>query len=213
MSERNSQGGGFIPKFKKFSQISRTSSGQMTEEDLSAQMPFGDRDIPQNPNRPSSASKLEKPIVDKKILPSGQNTTPQNQDKTPEKTDEKVNFIGKVAKFPKNAKASKAYSFLEKVKISKKSIWYILVEKQDDELQMVKYNQSEGVDINNFVLELKEYYTQKWSNNQKVLSLLENISIDGNDKFSVIKNIPQVEVDGKKMVTKITEDLIKLLAK
>jgi len=213
MSERNSQGGGFIPKFKKFSQISRTSSGQMTEEDLSAQMPFGDRDIPQNPNRPSSASKLEKPIVDKKILPSGQNTTPQNQDKTPEKTDEKVNFIGKVAKFPKNAKASKAYSFLEKVKISKKSIWYILVEKQDDELQMVKYNQSEGVDINNFVLELKEYYTQKWSNNQKVLSLLENITIDGNDKFSVIKNIPQVEVDGKKMVTKITEDLIKLLAK
>ena len=213
MSERNSQGGGFIPKFKKFSQISRTSSGQMTEEDPSAQMPFGDRDIPQNPNRPSSASKLEKPIVDKKILPSGQNTTPQNQDKTPEKTDEKVNFIGKVAKFPKNAKASKAYSFLEKVKISKKSIWYILVEKQDDELQMVKYNQSEGVDINNFVLELKEYYTQKWSNNQKVLSLLENISIDGNDKFSVIKNIPQVEVDGKKMVTKITEDLIKLLAK
>lgn len=213
MSERNSQGGGFIPKFKKFSQISRTSSGQMTEEDLSAQMPFGDRDIPQNPNRPSSASKLEKPIVDKKILPSGQNTTSQNQDKTPEKTDEKVNFIGKVAKFPKNAKASKAYSFLEKVKISKKSIWYILVEKQDDELQMVKYNQSEGVDINNFVLELKEYYTQKWSNNQKVLSLLENITIDGNDKFSVIKNIPQVEVDGKKMVTKITEDLIKLLAK
>jgi len=213
MSERNSQGGGFIPKFKKFSQISRTSSGQMTEEDLSAQMPFGDRDIPQNPNRPSSASKLEKPIVDKKILPSGQNTTPQNQDKTSEKTDEKVNFIGKVAKFPKNAKASKAYSFLEKVKISKKSIWYILVEKQDDELQMVKYNQSEGVDINNFVLELKEYYTQKWSNNQKVLSLLENITIDGNDKFSVIKNIPQVEVDGKKMVTKITEDLIKLLAK
>lgn len=213
MSERNSQGGGFIPKFKKFSQISRTSSGQMTEEDLSAQMPFGDRDIPQNPNRPSLVSKLEKPIVDKKILPSGQNTTPQKEDKTPEKTDEKVNFIGKVAKFPKNAKASKAYSFLEKVKISKKSIWYILVEKQDDELQMVKYNQSEGVDINNFVLELKEYYTQKWSNNQKVLYLLENITIDGNDKFSIIKNIPQVEVDGKKMVTKITEDLIKLLAK
>jgi hypothetical protein len=29
----------------------------------------------------------------------------------------------------------------------------------------------------------------------------------------MVKNIPLVEVDGKKLITKITEDLIKLLSK
>jgi hypothetical protein len=38
-----------------------------------------------------------------------------------------------------------------------KSIWYIIVEKQENELQMVKYNK-EGVDLNKFIIELKSYY-------------------------------------------------------
>ena len=43
--------------------------------------------------------------------------------------------------------------------------------------------------------------------------MIESIDVDGNDKYSWIKNIPLIEVDGKKMVTRITEDLIKLLSK
>jgi hypothetical protein len=88
-----------------------------------------------------------------------------------------------------------------------------MVEKQDNELQMVKYNVKEGVDLTKFVNELKSYYLKKYSNEPKVQKLIESIYVDGNDKYSMVKNIPAVSLDGKKMITKITEDLIRLLSK
>ena len=39
------------------------------------------------------------------------------------------------------------------------------------------------------------------------------MEIDGNDTYSWIKNIPLVEIEGKKLISIITEDLIKLLSK
>jgi hypothetical protein len=42
-----------------------------------------------------------------------------------------------------------------------------MVEKQDNELQMVKYNNKEGVDLNEFVTELKGYYIKKYSKDAK----------------------------------------------
>jgi hypothetical protein len=127
--------------------------------------------------------------------------------------ESKVQFYGKVAKFPKGTKASKSYNFLENVKIAKSSIWYIMVEKCDNELQMIKYNYKKGVDLSKFVSDLKGYYTRQFAGNEKVTRMIEAIEIDGNDKYSWIKNIPLVEVNGKKMISKITEDLIKLLSK
>jgi hypothetical protein len=43
--------------------------------------------------------------------------------------------------------------------------------------------------------------------------MIESINVDGNDKYSMVKNIPLVTVDGRKMISIITEDLIKLLSK
>ena len=130
-----------------------------------------------------------------------------------ESLDSKVETIGRIAKFPKNVKASKAYNFLENVKVSKKSIWYIMVEKQDNELQMVKYNFKEGVDLGKFVGELKTYYVNKYRTDKKVCEMIESITVDGNDKYSMIKNIPLITVEGRKMISIITEDLIRLLSK
>lgn len=196
-----------ISSFKKFSEISGEKKTKKFEEPELSESPFDDDDLPANPNVPKRTGRYESPMSTKSMMPSGQNVNP-------EKTDEsKVEFYGKVAKLPKGTKASKGYNFLENVKVSKSSIWYLMVEKQEDQLQMVKYNHKKGVDLSKFVQDLKEYYKSKYSENPKVIKLIEAIVIDGNDKFSRICNIPPVEIDGKKIITKITEDLIRLLSK
>lgn len=205
-----------IVGFKKFSDIK--GSPKIEEVELSTQ-PDTDSDRPMLPNTPEESKKIEKPMSRKNIQPKEQDTNlPSGEDnefdsESDEEKNENVTTHGKVAKFPKNVKASKAYNFLENVKVSKKSIWYIMVEKQDNELQMVKYNNKEGVDLNQFVTELKVYYLKKYSKDAKVCKMIESINVDGNDKYSMVKNIPLVTIDGRKMISIITEDLIKLLSK
>jgi len=217
MAEENKK----IVGFKKFSDIKSKSKIEEVNPSLDAQ-PMTDSDLPANPNLSKDSKKIERPASRKNLIPQDQTVDlPSDEDEfendieeTGDKTHEgKVDFTGKVAKFPKNTKASKAYNFLENVKVSKKSIWYIMVEKMDNELQMVKYNVKEGVDLSKFVNELKTYYTKKYSKDAKFIEAISKISVDGNDKYSMVKNIPLVEVEGKKMITKITEDLIKLLSK
>lgn len=209
-----------IVGFKKFSDMKKS---KVEEVDLSSGLtPDTDSDLPMNPNLSKKSDKIEKPASRKNLIPEDQDIDLPNDDdldtlgddvEDDDETNEKVETFGKVAKFPKNVKASKAYNFLENVKVSKKSIWYIMIEKQENELQMVKYNYKEGVDLSKFVNELKTYYVNKYHKNKEICNLVENITVDGNDKYSMVKNIPLVEVDGKKMITKITEDLIKLLSK
>lgn len=207
--------------FKRFSDI-KTESKKVEELDLSSPVdPEKDSDRPMNPNLPVYSRKIEKPASRKNIIPQDQDIDlssdddkvyPKDEDDTEETNETKVETFGKVAKFPKNVKASKAYNFLENVKVPKKSIWYIMVEK-DNELQMVKYNYKEGVDLTKFVGDLKTYYIAKNKNNKSLCEAISKMSVDGNDKYSMIRNIPLVDVDGKKLITKVTEDLIKLLSK
>jgi hypothetical protein len=209
-----------IVGFKKFTDLKTKS--KVEEVDFSMpETPESDSDRPMNPNLPNEKSKIERSASRKGILPQEQDyaTHPDSDefddeiDLEDETNESKVDFTGKVAKFPKNVKASKAYNFLENVKVSKKSIWYIMVEKQENELQMVKYNVKEGVDLGKFVNELKSYYLKKYNSDKKICKLIEGINVDGNDKYSMVKNIPLVEVDGRKMISIITQDLIKLLSK
>jgi hypothetical protein len=204
--------------FKRFSDIKKS---KMEEVDPSMPIsPDTDGDRPMNPNLSKGSDKVERLKSRKDIIPQDQNLEIdedsddfQNDIDLEEETHESnVDFTGKVAKFPKNVKASKAYNFLENVKVSKKSIWYIMVEK-DDELQMLKYNYKEGVDLNKFVNELKSYYISKNKENKSICEAISRMSVDGNDKYSMIRNIPLVDVGGKKLITKVTEDLIKLLSK
>jgi hypothetical protein len=208
-----------IVGFKKFTDL---KSKSVEEVDLSSPVqPEIDENRPMNPNLPNKSQKLQKTISREGIIPQSQEFASSSEEDEfddeidlEDKTNEdKVDFAGKVAKFPKNVKASKAYNFLENVKVSKKSIWYIMVEKQDNELQMVKYNVKEGVDLGKFVNELKTYYIKKYSTDSKVSKLIESIQVDGNDKYSMVKNIPLIEVDGRKLISVITQDLIKLLSK
>ena len=216
MAEENKK----IVGFKKFTDIKGKSKIEEVNPSLDAK-PMTDSDLPANPNISKDSKKIEKPISRKNLIPQDQTIDlPSDEDEfenninlKDKKNEGNVETFGKVAKFPKNTKASKAYNFLENVKVSKKSIWYIMVEKMDNELQMVKYNYKEGVDLSKFVNELKTYYTKKYGKDAKFIEAISKISVDGNDKYSMVKNIPLVEVEGKKMITKITEDLIRLLSK
>lgn len=205
--------------FKKFSEI----KGKSKIEEIDPSLPVSpdtDSDRPMNPNLSKDSNRVERLASRKNVIPQDQNlevdtdadTFENDIDLTDKKNEGKVDFTGKVAKFPKNTRASKAYNFLENVKVSKKSIWYIMVEK-DNELQMVKYNYKEGVDLNKFVNELKTYYISKFKSNQRICESISKINVDGNDKYSMVRNIPNVKLDDKLLITKITEDLIRLLSK
>jgi len=208
-----------VSSFKKFSEMSSGSKPKEYEDNSSSPvLPDTEDDLPANPNLPYKKEKAERPISTDYMMPNGVKTDPKRGGFTgvgsdTEKSNEDVKFYGKVAKLPKGLQASKGYNFLENVKVSKSSIWYIMVERQDNELQMVKYNHKKGVDLSKFVGDLKEYYISKYSKNNKIVKLIEAIDVDGNDKYSCVKNIPLIEVDGRKMISRITEDLIKLLSK
>ena len=222
-----------IASFKKFSELNK--SGKVSDEKESvSKMQLGEDKLPMNPNLPIETTKKPVRTNTKYLKPKNDEDVDLNipedgsldiKDKVlgeeevvdieqeSVKENKKVEFIGKVAKLPKGVKAANGYNFLESIKISKSSIWYLMVERQDNELQMVKYNHKQGVDLNKFITGLKKYYSEKYSNNPQILEKINKIIIDGNDKFSMIKNIPTIELDGKKMISKITEDLIKLLSK
>lgn len=200
-----------ISSFKKFSDIKQSS--KIEEVELNGK-PDTDSDRPMLPNTPEESKKIEKPASRKNIQPKEQDInlpTGENEFDS-EESNEKVTTYGKVAKFPKNVKASKAYNFMENVKVSKKSIWYLMIEKDENQLQLVKYNYNEGVDLNKFVNDLKEYYVNKYKDNKVICEAVNKLTVDGNDKYSMVKGISPVEIDGKKLITKITEDLIKLLS-
>ena len=208
--------------FKKFSDFKNESKSDKLEEVNPSEniMPDTDSSLPMNPNLPKDTKKGERVASRKNVIPKDQNIDVNtdndefvNDIDLEDNKNEKVETIGKVAKFPKNVKASRAYNFLENVKISKKSIWYIMVEQQSEELQLIKYNYNEGVDLNKFVSELKSYYISKHKDNKNICEMVSKIDIDGNDKYSKITNIPKIRIDDKLMIAKITEDLIKLLSK
>ena len=127
-----------------------------------------------------------------------------------------VDLYGKVGILPKNTKASKGIQFLENIRVKKTKLWYLLVEKYTDEdgqtLQLVKYNQYKGVDLTVFVKSLKEHYVETFSKVQPDISeKFDEIIVSGTDKFATLSNIPDFDLAGKKLVTRITEDLVKLL--
>lgn len=204
---------GRISSFKKFSEMNET---KIVPADNSISIQADDNTS--MPMLPDNKTKINKVTNTRNIKPTSDNGIDYKKTEEEQKAEEagikeKVKFIGKVAKLPKNTLASKGLNFLENVKISKSSIWYIIVERQENELQMLKYNLKEGFDLSKFTNELKSYYSKKFSSNKNLVKLIESIKIDGDDKFSWIKNVPLIEIEGRKLITIITEDLIRLLSR
>ena len=110
-----------ISGFKKFTEM-KTEKKELEEVKLSAE-PMTDSDRPGNPNLPKDSNKVQKMASRKGIIPQDQNIDLNSPINKEEETNEdnKVKLYGKVAKFPKKTKASKAYNFLENVNTISKS--------------------------------------------------------------------------------------------
>ena len=178
-----------ISSFKKFSEMNEdTNSSSIPPEDNTG-MPL----LPNN-NTKSSQAQSTRYMKPQAQSPKGNNyKVPEEQDKET-LTEENVQLIGKVAKLPKNTKASKGLNFMENVKVPKSSIWYLMIEKQNNELQMIKYNLTKGFDLGKFTNELKSYYIKKFAKNAKLVKLIESIEIDADVRYSWIKNIPLITI-------------------
>jgi len=125
-----------------------------------------------------------------------------------------IELTGKIAKFPKNTKAVNALKFLENVKVNPTKLWYIVIEDQGTDLKMVKYNRYKGVNLLEYTNDLKDYYLDKFKDDLNIIEQLNKIIVEGEEDFSIIKNIPLITLDsGKTLISKITADLISLLAK
>lgn len=173
-----------------------------------------------------SQERVDKDISDnKEVIKNNtkKKAIPMDTSDIQNKQNENIKVYGKIAKFPKNTKANVAYDYLKNLKnpkLSKNDIWYIMLEKQgfDDngnELQMIKYDQKKGVNLSKFLIELKGYYSKKFADNPKLVEAISKIELCG-DKDGLcasIKNIPDIKIEDKKLVTKITSDLINLLHK
>ncbi len=217
MSEKSGEPEKRIKSFKKFSDIAKVKVGTEGENpeglDSTTIKP-----LPCLPNLPVDRKVSIEQMDTKKLKPLGQDASVEvpvakEEPAKPMSENMEVKYYGKVVQLPKGSKAAASYSYLEKIKVPKSSIWYIMVEKQDNELQMLKYNYKEGVNLASFVNDLKTYYIKRYSSDQSIVEMISNISVEGTGQFSVVKNIPPISVDGKKMISKITEDLIQLLSK
>jgi len=202
-----------IKSFKKFSDIAKTKVKQGEAIEIGLE-PLTGEELPCNPNLPQTSSVSMVDADTKSILPIKPTVENESDDKTKKiQEDLGPRYYGKVVQLPKGTKAAASLNYLESVKVPKSSVWYIMIEKQDNELQMLKYNYKKGVNLSHFITELKSYYITKYGSDDEIINQINSIAVDGDKNYSMVKNIPSINIGGKKMISKLTEDLIHLLSK
>lgn len=200
------------PKAAEKPQRSHVSASSQYADEVNQNIVKQKKDNTKRTERNYKTTKEEQTIKDKSIYP------PRTKDRGVANMSEDVKFYGHLAQFPKNIKASKAFNWMSNLKdpkLAKKDIWYLMVEKQGNELQMVKYQQKQGVNLTRFVNDLKKYYMDTYKDNEQVVESISKIILGGDNEgnISTIKNIPNIKIEGgRKLIHKITEDLVKLLS-
>jgi hypothetical protein len=148
---------------------------------------------------PTPSKKVEKPVV-------------PISTKTPAKpvcikNESKIVFSGKVAKFP-TIKPSQAIKLLENKNVSKEKLDYIITD-QNDTIVIVKYNENAKFDLKKFSDALISFYR----NNSYLKENFSKVIVEGCDKYSIIRNIPDIDYNDKKMIQVVNDDITKLLSR
>jgi len=179
---------------KKYSDFASTGGG--SSKTITSSVPEIPKEIPiKKANLAAMAQELSKP-------PRRDNRDPNVSRKKP-----RFKLNGKVAKFLDNYKPSDAYSLLESNNHSKDDLHFMIIEQTDKSLLVLKYNENHELKLKEFVDNLVSYYRR----NPQLDKLFSEIVVEGNDVFSIIKNVPQIELNGKKVLQILNDDLMNLL--
>lgn len=126
-----------------------------------------------------------KPIKQNKII-ERKVVSENNKNNNIENEKNLIKFDGKTVTFSKNIKPSEIILVLEKKKISKEKLHFIINE-QLDSIIILKYNLNTKIKLKLFVETLINYH----KDDVKYTKLFEGIECDGSDTYAIIKNIPK----------------------
>lgn len=124
-----------------------------------------------------------------KVLKTQKEIDEDDDKKNPENKNfnETVKVIGRITHFSSNLKLDEVQDFLAKKGIDKEKCWYFITERNNDEIHLIRNNER-GFQIYPFVvsfmeLKIKDKLTESKSK--------EPMKINGNNQFTIIKNIPE----------------------
>jgi len=177
---------------KKFTDFTNENQISKTEDIQSTECKSASKSV-------KKIAKSQEPVVKKPKM--------EKVNKTEESKMEKFDFIGKIVKFPSNIKPSVSIVMLENNNVSKDKLHYIISTQTKDSLVVLKYNENADIKLTEFVNTLIDYYKK----NEQLVKQFDQILIEGNDKFSIIKNIPNITLGDKKLIDILNENLVKLL--
>lgn len=140
--------------------------------------------------------------------PDDQKTMKTSKNLDHGKVIENCLFVGKTVKFPDDFKPSSSYKLLESKKVSKEKLHYIISKQPNNSLAIIKYNEKADKNLFNFINQVLEYY--KRDNTLK--PLMEKIKLEGDDKWAILKNIPNEKISEQiNLIDILVNDLTKLL--
>ena len=117
------------------------------------------------------------------------------------------NFNGKIVSMGSSIKPSVSIVMLENKNVSKDKLHYIISKPTKETLVVLKYNENAEIKLTEFMNSLLNFY----KTNDKIKKEFEKINIDGTEQFSIIKDIPDISFNNKKIIDILNENIIKLL--
>lgn len=196
---------------KKFGEFNNTTESHILKEPVAPSLSVKEPTIKSSDRTPNPRMKRKdnKPDIKK---PNIENTTIKVENvKTEKNKDEKltelfknIEFINKVAIFKDTIQAKDAYLFLESAKVDRNKLWYFIMDRNEDTMQIVKYNNKEGFILNDFVNELFKFYK---TNKTIEKYITEDLKISGGKEFVVISHLSPI------LKSILKADLVKLLSK
>jgi len=174
--------------------IEKTEMTEIVKEEVQVETKIEEAKV--EPAKPSN--KVDKEEQPKKVLQDPKKlekeeieTNPDNAPPTNEKLDSKkeVKIIGKVVHFS-GLKMQEVLEFLTSKNIDNDRCWYMVSEKGNGELHVIRHN-DKGFKIQPFVLSFMEIQVK----DKKLNENSTQIKIEGNNNFSIIKNIPNALYD------------------